>query len=462
MTEMDFRMNTIDLRNKKTLVVGLGKSGIAASRLLIRNGAIVTATDSNPAEKLSDEVKDLAALGVKIEAGGHRTESFISSDLIVLSPGVSKEIEPVSMAKKRGIRIISEIELACRFIDVPVIAITGSNGKSTTTTLIGEILKAKGFTVFVGGNIGTPLSDYVLSGNTADWIVAEISSFQLETIEEFRPKISILLNVSPDHLDRYHSVSEYAETKFRIFENQGKEDTAIINGDEPWCPEVAGRIKCHSVLFSRNKKTTNGIYTEDGWIISDIEGARFRVCKISSLGIKGVHNLENAMASAAAGILAGCNQAAIESALKMFTGLEHRLEFVREINGVRYMNDSKGTNVGAVIKSIESFDEPLLLIAGGRDKGSDFTPLRPLIKERVKRLILIGEAKEKIAEAVGNMTETSLASSLKEAVSIAHREAVKGDVVLLSPACASFDMFKNFEDRGIKFKEIVWKLTSSG
>src|SRR3990170_2056476 len=370
-------MNTLDLRDKKALVVGLGKSGIAASQLLHRHGAIVTATDSNPVETLSDDAKDLQSLGVKIEAGGHRTESFISSDLIVLSPGVSKEIEPVAMAKGRGIRVISEIELACRFIDSPVIAITGSNGKSTTTTLIGEILKAGGHTVFVGGNIGTPLSDYVLSGNTADWIVAEISSFQLETIEEFRPKISILLNVSPDHLDRYHNVSEYAEAKFRIFENLEKDDTAIINADEPWCPELSCRIKCHVVLFSRKKKLTNGIYTEDGWIISDIEGARFRVCEISSLGIKGVHNLENTMASVAAGILAGCDQHIIEPALKKFTGLEHRLEFVREINGVRYMNDSKGTNVGAVIKSIESFNEPLLLIAGGRDKWSDFSPLRP-------------------------------------------------------------------------------------
>src|SRR4030066_433598 len=288
MTEMDFRMNTIDLRNKKTLVVGLGKSGLAASRLLIRNGAIVTATDINPDEKLSDEAKGLSALGVKIEAGGHRTESFISSDLIILSPGVPKEIEPVAMAKDHGIKIISEIELACRFIDSPVIAITGSNGKSTTTTLICEILRTRGDRVFAGGNIGTPLCDYVLAGNIADWVVAEISSFQLETIEEFRPKISVLLNISPDHLDRYHNISEYAEAKFRIFENQGTGDTAIINGDEPWCPELSGRIKCDTVLFIRKKKITNGIYTENGWIISDMEGARFSVCEISSLGIKGV------------------------------------------------------------------------------------------------------------------------------------------------------------------------------
>src|SRR3989337_4074881 len=259
-------MNTLDLRDKKALVVGLGKSGIAASQLLHRHGAIVTATDSNPVETLSDDAKDLQSLGIKIEAGGHRTESFISSDLIVLSPGVPKEIKPMTMAKERGVRIISEIELACRFIDAPVIAITGSNGKSTTTTLICEILRTRGDVVFAGGNIGTPLCDYVLAGNIADWAVAEISSFQFETIEEFRPKISVLLNISPDHLDRYHNISEYAEAKFRIFENLEKDDTAIINGDEPWCHELSGRIKCHVVLFNRKKKITNGIYTEDGWI----------------------------------------------------------------------------------------------------------------------------------------------------------------------------------------------------
>ncbi len=455
-------MNTLDLRGKKTLVVGLGRSGVAASRLLLRNGAVVTATDGSHLEKLSDEARGLSAYGVKIEAGGHRNESFISSDLIILSPGVPKEIKPLAMAREHGIRIISEIELAFRFLDAPVIAITGSNGKSTTTTLIGEILKTQGCKVFVGGNIGTPLCDHVLSGNAADWIVAEISSFQLETIEEFRPKISILLNVSPDHLDRYHDVSEYAEAKFRIFENQGKGDFAIINGDEPWCHKLSGRIKCPSVLFSRKNRISNGIYTVGGWIASDIGGAEFRVCEISNLGIRGIHNLENALASAAAGILAGCSQHVIESSLKSFTGLEHRMEFVREIDGVKYINDSKGTNVGAVIKSIESYNEPLILIAGGRDKGSDFSPLRPLIRERVKRLILIGEAGGKISDAAGGGTETSFASSLKEAVSIAHREAVNGDIVLLSPACASFDMFRNFEDRGNKFKEIVWKLTSSG
>ncbi len=455
-------MSKLDINGKKVLVVGLGKSGIAASLLLHRHGAIVTATDSNPVEALSDEAKSLQALGIKIEAGGHRTESFISSNLIVLSPGVPKEIKPVAMAKDRSIMIISEIELAFRFIDAPVIAITGSNGKSTTTTLIGEILKAKGDKTFVGGNIGTPLCDYVLSDETADCVVAEISSFQLETIEEFRPKISILLNISPDHLDRYHNVSEYAETKLRIFENQGKGDYAIINGDEPWSNELLSRLKCTAVMFSRKKKITNGVYTEGGWIVSDIEGSKCRVCEISQIGIKGVHNLENAMASVAAALLSGCSQAVIKSVLKKFAGLEHRLEFVRDLNGVRYINDSKGTNVGAVVKSLESFSEPLLLIAGGRDKGSDFSPLRPLIKEKVKSLILIGEARDKIAEAVVGMTNTSFASSLEEAVNIAHREAVKGDIVLLSPACASFDMFKNFEDRGRKFKEIVWKLTSSG
>ena len=452
----------LNLKDKKVLVVGLGRSGVAASRLLIRNGANVTATDSSSFDNLSAGAKGLHSMGVKIEANEHRVESFISADLIVLSPGVPKDIRPLTQAKERGIRIISEIELACRFADAPVIAITGSNGKSTTTTLIGEIIRAKGDKVFVGGNIGTPLCDYVLSGGGADCIVAEISSFQLGTIEDFRPKMSVLLNISPDHLDRYHDMKEYTEAKFRIFENQGEGDFTIINGDESWSSEVLPRIKCNTVIFSRKKKMKNGVYAEDGWIVSDMEGYRCEICEIDNMGIRGVHNLENAMASAAVALLWGCEQSVIEYTLRNFPGLEHRLEFVRELNGVRYINDSKGTNVGAVIKSIESFNEPLLLIAGGRDKGSDFLPLRPLIKERVKRLILIGEAREKIRTAVGDIATAVYAGSLEEAVHIAHNEAAGGDVVLLSPACASFDMFKNFEERGRLFKEAVWRLTTRG
>lgn len=450
----------LNLKDRNVLVVGLGRSGVAASRLLARNGARVTATDNKVFDALSAEAKGLFPMGVNIEAGGHKPETFLSAGLIILSPGVPADIPPLVKAKEGGIKIISEIELAWRFLNAPIIAITGSNGKSTTTTLISEILKAKGDKVFVGGNLGTPLTEYVLSGGGSDCVVAEVSSFQLETIESFRPAISVLLNISPDHLDRYHDIEEYRDAKFRIFENQGPGDFAVINGDEPWSEDIRKRIKSEVILFSRKRRVERGLYTENGWIVSAVDRCKEKICKISEIGIRGVHNIENSLAAAAAALLRGCSQETIASTLKRFSGLEHRLEFVREIGGVKYINDSKGTNVGAVIKSVEGFDEPLLLIAGGRDKGSDFSPLRPLIKEKVKRLILIGEAREKIWAAVGDLTTAVYSDSLEEAVHIAFREAVKGDVVLLSPACASFDMFQNFEERGRRFKEIVWKLPS--
>ncbi|MBI5193780.1 MAG: UDP-N-acetylmuramoyl-L-alanine--D-glutamate ligase [Nitrospirae bacterium] len=447
----------MNFRNKKTLVVGLGKSGLAASRLLMREGAIVTATDRRLFDALPDDAKELVNQGVKIDAGFHSNETFLSSDLIVLSPGVPADMLQITEAKSNGIRVIGEAELAYDFLNAPLIAVTGSNGKSTTTTLIGEIIKAKGDSVFVGGNLGTPLSEYVLSGGKYSCIVAELSSFQLETIEKFKPQISILLNISPDHLDRYHSMKEYEDAKFRIFENQGNSDFSIINSDEYWSRGFNSRTKGKVVTFSRKSKVENGVYVDNGKVVSSIENHTGVICEVSGIAIKGVHNLENSMAAVAAALLWGCSPEIIANTLKEFKGLEHRLEFVRELNGVKYINDSKGTNVGAVMKSIEGFSEPVLLIAGGRDKAGDFTPLRPLIKDKVKKLILIGEAREKIKSALGQAAETVYADSLEEAVDIARRSSEKGDVVLLSPACASFDMFKNFEDRGRRFKEIVRK-----
>lgn len=447
-----------NLKNKKVLVVGLGKSGIAASRLLLREGAIVTATDSRLFDALPSDARELVNQGVKIEAGIHNNETFLSSDLIVLSPGVPAGIPQITEAKSNGVKIIGELELASQFLNSPLIAVTGSNGKSTTTTLIGEIIKANGDSVFVGGNLGTPLSEYVLSGNKYSCIVAELSSFQLETIERFRPYISVLLNISPDHLDRYHNMKEYEDAKFRIFENQDSNDFSIINGDEPWSRGFDKRTKGKVIAFSRKRKVENGIYADNGRVISSIENHASVICEVSGIAIKGVHNLENAMAAVAAALLFGCRPEIIAHTLKEFKGLEHRLEFVRELNGVKYFNDSKGTNVGAVMKSLEGFNEPVLLIAGGRDKGSDFTPLRPLIKDKVKKLILIGEAREKIKAALEQAADTVYADSLEDAVDIARRSSEKRDVVLLSPACASFDMFKNFEDRGRQFKEIVKKI----
>ncbi len=449
---------TLKLKNKKALVVGLARSGVSAVRLLLREGAKVTVTDTSGKDKLADAVSRLKGLSISYEFGGHNPETFLKSDLIIISPGVPYKSEYLLKAEEKGIPVISEIELAYNLLQTPVIGITGTNGKSTVTTLTGELIRACKKSVFVGGNLGTALTDAVLSDKKWDAAVAEISSFQLETIRDFRPKTAVLLNITPDHLDRYASMDEYVWAKARIFENQDKNDFAILNADDPYTAGIAKKMNADVILFSRLKDVKRGVYIKGSDIVSNISGKDEIVIKTDELGIKGVHNIENAMASIAAAQLSGCPVEFMRPALKRFAGLEHRLELVKTINGVKYINDSKGTNVGAVVKSLEGFSEPVILIAGGLDKGGDFTPLRGLVKEKVKCLILIGKAKDKIAEAVGGLTDTIFASSLEDAVNIASHKADKGDVVLLSPACASFDMFKNYEERGRVFKEAVFRI----
>ncbi|MBI3354771.1 MAG: UDP-N-acetylmuramoyl-L-alanine--D-glutamate ligase [Nitrospirae bacterium] len=452
---------SFSLKNKKVLVVGLARSGVSAVRLLKREGAQVAVTDSAGSDKLADTLSMLDDKDIRLELGGHNLNTFLHSDLIVISPGVPYRSEHLLKAKDKGIPVISEIELAYNFLKSPVIGITGTNGKSTVTTLTGELLKAYKKDVFIGGNLGTALTDAVLANKKWEQVVAEISSFQLEAIKDFRPRIAVLLNITPDHLDRYDSMDEYVWAKKRIFENQGREDFATLNADDPYTDEIMKDIKSEAVLFSRLKRVDMGVYEKQGEIVTNISGKDEAVIKIDNLRIKGVHNIENAMAAIAASQLAGCPVSLMRPALKGFSGLEHRLELARVVDGVKYINDSKGTNVGAVVKSLEGFSEPVILIAGGLDKGSDFTPLREFVKDKVRLLILIGKAKEKIADAIGDLTDTIFASSLEDAVNIASHKADKGDVVLLSPACASFDMFKNFEDRGRVFKEAVNKLTGS-
>lgn len=449
---------TLKLKNKKALVVGLARSGVSAVRLLLREGAKVTVTDTAGKDKLVGAVSRLKGLSISYELGGHNPETFLKSDLIIISPGVPYKSEYLLKAKEKGIPVISEIELAYNLLKPPIIGITGTNGKSTVTTLTGELIKACKRNVFVGGNLGTALTDAVLSDKKWDAAVAEISSFQLETIRDFRPKTAVLLNITPDHLDRYASMDEYVWAKARIFENQDKNDFAILNADDPYTAGITKKMNADVILFSRLKDVKRGVYIKGSDIVSNISGKDEIVIKTDELGIKGVHNIENAMASIAAAQLSGCPVEFMRPVLKRFAGLEHRLELVKTINGVKYINDSKGTNVGAVVKSLEGFSEPVILIAGGLDKGGDFTPLRGLVKEKVKCLILIGKAKDKIAEAVGGLTDTIFASSLEDAVNIASHKADKGDVVLLSPACASFDMFKNYEERGRVFKEAVFRI----
>ncbi len=440
----------MDFRGKKVTVVGLARSGIAAARALHALGAVVTVTDRKPLGQLTEQVKALGTASVAIEAGGHPDRVFLNADLVVLSPGVPK-IQQILAAQQRGVKVISELELAWLLSEAPYVGITGTNGKSTVTTLVGLMLKRSRKKVLVAGNIGTALTEDISLLKKQDWIVAELSSFQLEDIDTFRPRVATILNVTQDHLDRYHTIDEYGDAKAKVFMNQRKGDFLVLNFDDPLVKAYARRTSATVVPFSRLLRFNPGACVLDGSLL--VNGRR--ICRIDEIRIKGVHNLENALAAATLSVCAGADHDAVAAVLREFPGLEHRLEFVREKDGVLYINDSKGTNVGAVVKSVEGFFQPVILIAGGLDKGSDFSPLVELFRKKVKLLILIGKAAEKMAKALDKATETVFAKTLQDAVKLASARSARGDVVLLSPACASFDMFKDFEDRGRQFKEAV-------
>lgn len=447
----------MELADKKIVVVGLARTGVSVARFLAGRGAQVTVTDQKDRGALAPFVAALAECPVKLELGGHAEETFTTADLIVVSPGVPLHMPYLATARKRGIPVISEIELASVFIEKPLVAITGTNGKTTTTTLTGAIFRACGFATFVGGNIGNPLIDLVTSGESVDRVVAEISSFQLEGIVRFRPRVSVLLNITEDHLDRYASFQEYMAAKERVFANQTAEDFAILNVDDPLVAACAERIAARIVPMSRLRALTEGIYFQDGVITFSWDG-RVERFPTEHLKLRGVHNLDNCMAAVASTLLLGCPAPGVLAALEAFTGLPHRMELVATVQGVAYYNDSKGTNVGSVVKSLESFPGGIILIAGGKDKGGEYTPLDDLVRERVQHLILLGEAKEKIKAALGHLTNTILVDTLEEAVQVAHRLARPGEVVLFSPACASFDMFRNYEERGDCFAAAVRSL----
>jgi UDP-N-acetylmuramoylalanine--D-glutamate ligase len=442
-----------DFTDKRVTVVGMARSGIAAARTLSALGARVTITDKKPLEKLADQVRQLGSGSVAIEAGGHPDRLFLETDLVVLSPGVPK-IRQVLAARRHGIKVIGELELGWLLSDSPFLGITGTNGKSTVTTLVGLMLRKAGRKTLVAGNIGNALTEAPALLRGQDWIIVELSSFQLEDIDTFRPRVAAVLNVTQDHLDRYADLVEYGAAKARIFQNQHRDDVLVLNFDDPLVRAMAERAPSRVVPFSRFEQHGGGAFVENGLLMAGGEA----VCRVDEIRIRGVHNLENAMAASAAALAAGADRASVASVLREFPGLEHRLEFVREKDGVTYINDSKGTNVGAVVKSVEGFDRPVILIAGGLDKGSDFRPLHDLFRKKVKLLILIGKAADKMAKALGSATETVRVATLQDAVQRAHDRAERGDAVLLSPACASFDMFKDFEDRGRQFKEAVNKL----
>ncbi len=450
----------MDLKDKKILVVGLARTGASVARFLAGKGAVVTVTDMKGEPELAPFIGKLSGLPIRYELGGHSEDLFLAADMIVVSPGVPMDIAPLSSARQHGRPVISEIELAAAFIDAPMVAITGTNGKTTTTTLAGEIFGKCGFKTFVGGNIGRPLIDLVASGEKVDFVVAEISSFQLEGVLTFRPRVSVLLNITEDHLDRYSSYKEYMDAKARIFENQTGDDFAVLNVDDPIVASLADNIKARVVPMSRLKILEKGIYFSDGCMTFVWDGRR-EDFPTGSYRLKGAHNIENIMAALASTILAGCDAEGARSAVEGFSGLRHRMELVEVINDVAWYNDSKGTNVGSVVKSLESFPGDVTLIAGGKDKGGDYFPLAGLVKERVRHLILLGEARQRIHDSLGALTETHMVDTLEAAVSLAARLTVPGGVVLFSPACSSFDMFRNYEERGDMFASLVRKLPGS-
>jgi UDP-N-acetylmuramoylalanine--D-glutamate ligase len=446
-----------DLEGKRVLVVGLARTGIVTALFSAGYGATVTATDERPESQLAGTAEKLRAAGVKLELGGFVRSSFLEQDLIVVSPGVPARIEPLEKARAQGIAVWSEIELAWRFLRGKLIGITGSNGKTTTTSLVAHILKTSNVPTLVGGNIGTPLLALVETSVDTTITVAEISSFQLETVEGFRPEIGVLLNLAPDHLDRHGTFEEYAQVKMRMFENQLERDIALLNADDP---EVTKRMPAKSKIFwfSRRKRVATGAFLRDDQIIFRNEGSEVELARLADIQLRGQHNVENVLAACAAAYLAGAIPSAIAAGVKSFRGVEHRLEFVAEISGVQYYNDSKATNVDAAVKAIEAFPGPLLVILGGRDKGSPYAPLRELLRERARLALLIGESAEKIASDLGDAVQFENAGTLPQALRIAAAHAQPGDTVLLAPACSSFDQFENYEHRGREFKELVAKM----
>ena len=448
----------MELKNKRVLVVGLGRSGAASAIFLQERGAKVTVSDSKSEAQLQNDVPALLDRGISIEAGRHGERTFRDQDLIVVSPGVPSDQPQLQQARALGIPVIGEVELAFRHLQGKVLAITGSNGKTTTTSLVGEILEKSGKQTLVGGNIGTPVISLVGKSTPETNLVLEISSFQLETIARFRPWIAAILNVTPDHLDRHHTFQAYVDAKARIFENQQAGDFALLNVDDSACVALRSRVKSELYWFSRKQEVERGAYLKGDQVIFRRNGTGQPVLRRNEIQLKGEHNVENVLAAVAMSMLAGCAPEQVRRAVMEFHAVEHRLELVTSINGVTFYNDSKATNVDATIKALESFPGNIHIILGGKDKGSDYPLLNPLLRERVKRAYLIGAAAEKIASQIKGAAPLVHSGTLEHAVRQAFDAARPGDVVVLAPACASFDQFENYEQRGRVFKELVFLL----
>jgi UDP-N-acetylmuramoylalanine--D-glutamate ligase len=450
----------VELNDKRVLVVGLGRSGVASALFLKSRGARVTVSDAKSEDQLRDEIPVLLDHGIVVETGGHGDRTFRGQDLIVVSPGVPVDAPPLVQARAVGEMVIGEMELASRFLPGPMVAVTGSNGKTTTTALTGEIMAGSGFASVVGGNIGTPAISLVEQATRETVVVLEVSSFQLETIQNFHPKVAVMLNVTPDHLDRHRTFETYANAKARIFENQTGDDFAVLNADDPTCVEMAKRVQSQVFWFSRKKEVSQGARVSAGEIrFRDAKG-ECEIMLASEVPLKGAHNLENVLAAVCAGMLMGCRPDLIQKTVKNFKAVEHRLEYVATIRGVQYFNDSKATNVDATIKALESFPANIHIILGGKDKGSDYRVMNELIRQRVKRVYTIGAAASKIESQIRGSVQIVHAETLDAAVKRAAAAATEGDIVLLAPACASFDQFNNYEHRGRVFKDIVRSLAA--
>ena len=469
----------MDLEGKKVLVVGIARSGVAAARLLASRGAMVIANDLKSESELGDSAEDLRKLGVMLSMGGHPESLFANADLIVLSPGVPANLAPLESARRAGIEIISEPELAGRFLRGRMIGVTGSNGKTTVTTLVGELMRAAGADVIVGGNIGTPLTSLIEKSEANTWTVAELSSFQLEMIDTLRVNVAVVTNITPDHLDRHGSFENYVRAKHRILMNQMEDDWAVLNGQDKGVADMVSKLGVTSrkVYFSTRETETiagapAGAYVRNRRICTTMmtdRAGEVDVMGLDEIPLPGMHNVENVMTALAATFCAmgtGVRDLpAMIDALREFKGVEHRLEYVAEIGGIKLYNDSKATNVDSTVKALEAFERNIIVILGGKDKGSDYTVLAPLIRSRVKLIVLIGAASDKIAGQLQGTGPMTRAQSMQDAVLKAMEVATAGDVVLLAPACASFDMFDSYEHRGRVFKEVVRDLadrTGSG
>ncbi len=448
----------MDVRGKRVLVVGLGRSGREVARCMAGRGATVTVTDARPPSAFKDDIPALTTLKVGLELGQHREPTFLNQDLIVVSPGVPWDMQHLAAARARGTTVVPEVEAASWYLKGPLIGITGSNGKTTTTALLGRMLKASGFSTFVGGNIGVALISAVDRTSEETMLVTELSSFQLEGIQSLHPRVAVLLNLTPNHLDRHANFEAYVKAKAQIFRNQTQDDWAVLNADDPAVMSLAPTIASRKVFFSRRRSLPDGVFTSNGHVRYRVSNLEKVILETSDVTLRGAFNVENVLAAATAACLMGADFGALRDAVHEFPGVEHRLEFVRAFRGVEFYNDSKATSVDAASKALSAFDHGVHLILGGKDKGAPYAPLRPLMQGRVREVLLIGAAADRIERELKGSVEIVRAGELETAVHTAFQRAVSGDVVLLAPACASFDQFEDFEHRGRVFKKIVSQL----